>query len=100
VANGTTFALADALWLNKGNGQFTASSQELDLQWNEGAALADLDGENDLDVFLATWFGSDGVWINQGGAQGGKSMNQALNRIENRIEGQVYLPVITVFSQQ
>ena len=73
VANGTTFALADELWLNNGNGQFTASGQKLDLEWNEGAALADLDGDNDLDIFLATWFGSDGVWINQGGAQGGKS---------------------------
>jgi hypothetical protein len=31
---------------------------------------------------------------------GGKSINQALDRIENRLQGQVYLPVITVISQQ
>jgi hypothetical protein len=29
-------------------------------------ALGDLDGDNDLDVFIATWFGSDAVWLNDG----------------------------------
>jgi hypothetical protein len=73
VANGATSSLADELWINNGQGQFTASNQDLDLDWNEGAALGDLDRDGDLDVFLATWFGSDSVWINQGGLQGGQT---------------------------
>ena len=73
IANGTTSSLADELWINNGQGQFIASNQDLDLEWNEGAALGDLDRDGDLDIFLATWFGSDGVWINQGGLQGGQA---------------------------
>jgi hypothetical protein len=73
VANGTTFAQADELWINDGAGIFTPSDQPLDTDWNEGAALGDLDGDGDLDVFLATWFGRDTVWFNQGGLQGGQT---------------------------
>ena len=31
----------------------------------------DLDGDGDLDAFLANWVGGDSVWLNQGGDQGG-----------------------------
>lgn len=72
VANGSTGALADEIWLNDGDGHFTLSQQPLDLLWNEGVGLGDLDGDGDLDVFLAAWFGDDSVWINQGGAQNGQ----------------------------
>jgi hypothetical protein len=71
VANGTTSAQADELWLNDGGGEFTAVTQTLDTDWNEGAALGDIDDDGDLDILTAAWFGNSSVWFNQGGVQGG-----------------------------
>lgn len=66
VANGSASAEMDELWLNDGSAVFTPTTQMLSTDWNEGAALADLDGDDDLDLFLANWFGSDSVWLNDG----------------------------------
>ena len=84
IANGTTFALADELWIYNGSGKFTAAGQNLDLEWNEGAALGVLDKDWDLDLFLAAWFGADSVWINQGGNRGGNAgvANSKLNPLD------------------
>lgn len=71
VTNGGAGTHYDELWLNNGAGSFSASGETLDIGWNEGVALGDLDGDTDLDIFLADWTGSDAVWINQGGDQGG-----------------------------
>lgn len=66
VANGSAGAEMDELWLNNGSAVFTPTAQTLSFDWNEGAALGDLDGDDDLDLFLANWAGSDTVWLNDG----------------------------------
>ena len=53
-----------------GNFTFTAGST-LGTGDIRGVALADLDGDNDRDAFLAITGGGNQVWINQGGAQAG-----------------------------
>ncbi|MCB8945742.1 MAG: VCBS repeat-containing protein [Ardenticatenaceae bacterium] len=76
VANSTE----NIVWLNQGgaqggkagyfqsNGQLLGNSNSLD------AALADFDGDGDLDAFVAN-NGANKVWLNQGGDQGGTSGN-------------------------
>lgn len=78
VANGSAGFERDELWINDGAGVFTTTAPLLDGDWNEAATLADLDGDDDLDVFLATWFGSDAVWLNDGSGNFTDS-NQALS---------------------
>jgi hypothetical protein len=41
------------IWLNDGNGDFSESGQRLGIQGSQAAALGDLDGDGDLDVFSA-----------------------------------------------
>ena len=80
VANST----ADKVWLNQGGlqsgtpGVFADSGQSLGTATpqSRGVALADLDGDADLDAFVAT-AGGNAVWINQGGDQGGTPGNFA-----------------------
>jgi hypothetical protein len=59
------------VWLNDGSGNFTkvesavGSEQVLGVH---GVALADLDGDSDLDAYLATWWPGlpDEIWLNDG----------------------------------
>lgn len=77
VSNGDSEG--NELWLNQGGSQggtegvFALSGQPLGDLTQRGLALADLDGDGDLDIFFARGIAGDShqVWINQGGAQGG-----------------------------
>ena len=81
VANGIA-GNYNHVWINQGgmqcgiNGAFTDSGQQLGYGGSTAVALGDLDGDGDLDAWIANWGYStepaaNRVWINQGGAQGG-----------------------------
>jgi hypothetical protein len=60
---------SDSLWFGDGQGEFTHSDQPFDLFGTKSIALGDLDGDGDLDAFVAN--GSEGsepnaVWLNEG----------------------------------
>jgi hypothetical protein len=55
---------ADQIWLNDGAAHFTSHPQQLGTALGRDIALGDLDGDGDLDVYVAGW-GPDEVWINQ-----------------------------------
>ncbi len=68
------------IWFNDGGvqggtpGVFHESEQQLRSLAGDTVALGDLDGDGDLDIYLAVgdWTGSDDkVWLNDGGLQGG-----------------------------
>jgi hypothetical protein len=65
---------SDEVWFNDGTGNFTNTGQSLDANAGFDLDLGDLDGDGDLDAFVANGSASnypDTVWINQGGLQGG-----------------------------
>ena len=65
VANSRGEGQPDMVWLNDGAGQFSDSGQRLGNTSTEGLALGDLDGDGDLDAFIATdWKNS--IWLNDG----------------------------------
>jgi hypothetical protein len=68
VANDGLDGQGSAIWLNDGQGYFTASEQGLDSGW--GITLGDLDGDGDLDA-LTTYEQFTKVWLNSGGIQAG-----------------------------
>jgi hypothetical protein len=58
------------IWLNDGKASFVDSGLRLASSNSSSAAVADLDRDGDLDVFVATntWPGGDGrprLWLNQ-----------------------------------
>ncbi|UCF32053.1 MAG: choice-of-anchor D domain-containing protein, partial [bacterium] len=54
------------VWLNDGAGLFSDSGQELGDARSYGVAMADLDGDGDVDAFVAN-DGANRVWLNDGG---------------------------------
>lgn len=56
---------ANKVWLNNGSGQFTDSGQSLGSADSYAVALGDLDGDKDLDAFVAN-DGENTVWVNDG----------------------------------
>ncbi|MBN2475534.1 MAG: VCBS repeat-containing protein [Pirellulales bacterium] len=62
-------AMPNTVWLNNGQGLFLDSGQSLGNYHSEGVALGDLDGDGDLDAFVANDFGMrepNEVWLNGG----------------------------------
>ncbi len=55
------------VWLNNGVGEFTDSGEELAIMEIAGVSLGDLDGDGDLDAFVAN-DGPNQVWVNDGNA--------------------------------
>jgi len=74
VANHGSFAVDDGepntVWTNDGTGTFTDSGQALGDLSSRSVTLGDIDGDGDLDAFLAS-SRENRVWVNQGGSQGG-----------------------------
>jgi uncharacterized repeat protein (TIGR01451 family) len=64
------YGQANTMWLNDGTGIFTDSGQSLGNGVSFGVALGDLDGDGDLDAFVANaqWLTGQAneVWLNDG----------------------------------
>jgi hypothetical protein len=69
VANGfrSTGSFPSLLLWNDGSGQFTDSGQRLNETLGSELAVGDLDGDGDLDVFVANMGLPNEVWLNEGG---------------------------------
>ncbi len=59
----------DAIWLNDGRGMFQRSPQSFPPGSSNDVALADVDGDKDLDVVVSDWKGPVEIWINDGAGQ-------------------------------
>jgi hypothetical protein len=56
----------DRIWLNDGSGSFADSGQRLGSSTSQTVRLGDVDGDGDLDAFVANRTSSNNVWLNDG----------------------------------
>jgi hypothetical protein len=61
----------DTVWMNPGDGVLADSGQRLGSAKGQNVVLGDLDGDGDLDAFVANR-GPDEVWLNGGSSQPGE----------------------------
>jgi len=70
VANGSYVSQPNKVWLNDGNGNFTDSGQSLGnsgFSTSRDVALGDMDGDGDLDAFVANYHSQPNmIWLNDG----------------------------------
>ena len=66
VSNGTGANEANKVWLNNGIGVFTDTGQSLGSSKSHSVKLGDLDGDTDLDAFVANIGQGNTVWLNDG----------------------------------
>ncbi|MGD1699911.1 FG-GAP-like repeat-containing protein [Dapis sp. BLCC M229] len=70
VATSGYYGGPNKVWFNDGSGNFTDSGQSLGNNVSDGVNLGDLDGDGDLDAFVANYSYYQGstsqVWINNG----------------------------------
>ena len=65
ATNGNGGVEATQVWLNDGNGGFTDSGWALPSMSSAKSAMANLDTDADLDIFLVSFDGDHQVWLNQ-----------------------------------
>jgi len=59
--------LPDFLYFNDGTGIFGLSTgQILGAEWSAAVRMGDLDGDGDLDAFVANYYAGNRVWLNNG----------------------------------
>jgi hypothetical protein len=95
AGSGSSTEQPNKVWLNDGNGTFTDSGQSLGGANSWGVALGDLDGDGDLDAFVANGYSTislaNKVWVNNGSGVfsdsgqslgGGRSLDVALGDLD------------------
>ncbi|UCC16958.1 MAG: VCBS repeat-containing protein, partial [Dehalococcoidales bacterium] len=68
IANGDmtlTNGYPNSVWLNNGSANFSNTGQDLGNDMSYAVSLGDLDGDNDIDAFVAN-FGNNRIWLNDG----------------------------------
>ncbi len=75
LKGGPSGDVPNEIWNNDGTGKFTDSGQRLGNSCGHTAAIGDIDGDGDLDIYAANGFfnkvEADVIWLNQGNKQGG-----------------------------
>ncbi|MCL4264758.1 MAG: VCBS repeat-containing protein [Anaerolineae bacterium] len=66
VVNSSTGGAPDTVWLNDGSGIFTTTGQGLGNHDGYGISLGDVDGDGDLDAFVANYEQRNKLWLNDG----------------------------------
>ena len=79
----TLFLDGNALWLNNGESEFTATSTTLGFSHTEAIAFGDLDNDGNLDAVVGAVNDGNAVWFGRGDGRFGKS-NQFLGDSDTR----------------
>ncbi len=67
TANGSTGAQFSKVWLNNGEALFS-EGDDIFFGWAHDLAVADFDGDDDLDIFFASYTAANELWLNSGDA--------------------------------